>query len=1050
MAYASLLQYGMQSPIEFGMLQRYDSMDPSTWTDSQKGAYLKWAEAEQVPPNVWLDPRMGSDFVRTTNDAGGDPWRVTEEWEGRREVNDLLAEYDRGDLMREIEFTDDGASTVDLRLLMMDPGEEASTVDVGRMSDFPGEEHTQKVEYEAGEKTDIAEAGWGDRVEIPELPSEVVGIKPFKSTTSGARPFEMGAETRGVNNIKEFGSPRPPSIELEKLKVALSDEELAPILEDSFEGFLPTGEGMFDLGGIMTSLRGVAVNIGVVQPILDYIKTNWGVPGEVINMGVQIVGGAQMLFAMNPIDWAGIGLMQLGTEAIKQQERAKENNYSGDVDTTRLMMVKDNNVWYPGVLANRTKDPGSAAGTIEIRYGEPDDFFLNFEDGSYKGHFTNQKNRQFRFEDDEWTGEKSTHEWAESHDPLRQFYFLSEDQQKEIFNSYGTSEYSWDTIPESDSNYTPFMKKYTDLAASMDFIQNKERTTDDPSSFLVAESKGLRYWAQNDLQEMQRFGTDSTWLNPTGGVGIARSDEQFGAGTRFDGKAGYGAVGMNDFVTEVLPRQMVKLTNSREHAAQSIGMSASLYIDGAKSLPAAKTFDELQAQYTAIEAYTDRNEAQKTYLRSKAATRYEMNFAGDMGFGSNLYDTLVNDDPAQSRNLLPTHFTGFGVQGTFFKDIPAWMNTTQEGPHALENVFPTWLKIDDWQREKVSGNIGSDQMNASQSIDLFVGQETRNQWDQGELKTVSGTGPDDPNWSFEGPEELIRQAGLKTRAEWVAQEKNRIATFKNMTPPPPEVEEEEEVPTEFIDPRDTPQERLRRSTQVYHGEGETRVKGTKRKIPESGGFEAAYQTKQRAQYLREIHGGPTPKDTRAAQVAYWEQVTIDANKVREDKEAAKQAETARIAAPRAEKLASTHWLFGDEQGTEITHEGFKSQAFDITFDPSYVGEHSYPAIVESILFGDANWVPKGEPLSEENIPSWWVTDDPDIFRPLLERIDREDDPAMKQRANYIHNLVGKKDSLVYTARFHPTANMDTAELGKHLAVLTVSFLTTGAHLTSTT
>ena len=108
--------------------------------------------------------------------------------------------------------------------------------------------------------------------------------------------------------------------------------------------------------------------------------------------------------------------------------------------------------------------------------------------------------------------------------------FLSDDEQKEIFSSYGTSDYNWATIPESNSSYTPFMKKYTDLAASLDFIQNKERTTDDPSSFLVAESKGIRYWAQNDLREMQRFGTDSTWVNPTGGVGIARSDEQFGAG----------------------------------------------------------------------------------------------------------------------------------------------------------------------------------------------------------------------------------------------------------------------------------------------------------------------------------------------------------------------------------------------------------------------------------------------------------------------------------------------------------------------------------------
>ena len=315
-------------------------------------------------------------------------------------------------------------------------------------------------------------------------------------------------------------------------------------------------------------------------------------------------------------------------------------------------------------------------------------------------------------------------------------------------------------------------------------------------------------------------------------------------GTRFDGNAGYGAVGMNDFVTEVLPRQMVKLTNSREHAAQSIGMSPNLYIDGAKSLPAAKTFEELQAQYTAIEAYTDRNEAQKTYLRSKAATRYEMNFAGDMGFGSNLYDTLVNDDPARSRNLLPTHFTGYGVQGTFFKSIPAWINTTeQEGQ--LESVFPDWLPIEDWQREKVSGNLGSEMMNASQSIELFVGQEQQNQLEQGELKTLTGTGPDDPNWSYEGPEYLIYQAGLKTRAEYVAQEKNRIAAFPQTQPEP---EEEEEPPQPVVeepedntgwwwDPvLDSPEEQHRRATTIigYGMPGKTRVKGEKFKVPESG------------------------------------------------------------------------------------------------------------------------------------------------------------------------------------------------------------------------
>ena len=64
---------------------------------------------------------------------------------------------------------------------------------------------------------------------------------------------------------------------------------------------------MFDLGEIMGSLKGVAVNQLGVQPVLNYIKQNWGVPGKAIDMGVQVVGGLNMLMAMNPVDWRALG-----------------------------------------------------------------------------------------------------------------------------------------------------------------------------------------------------------------------------------------------------------------------------------------------------------------------------------------------------------------------------------------------------------------------------------------------------------------------------------------------------------------------------------------------------------------------------------------------------------------------------------------------------------------------------------------------------------------------------------------------------------------------
>ena len=49
LAYADLLAYGMQSPIEFGMLQGFDSMDPSTWSETKKKAYLAWGSATETP-----------------------------------------------------------------------------------------------------------------------------------------------------------------------------------------------------------------------------------------------------------------------------------------------------------------------------------------------------------------------------------------------------------------------------------------------------------------------------------------------------------------------------------------------------------------------------------------------------------------------------------------------------------------------------------------------------------------------------------------------------------------------------------------------------------------------------------------------------------------------------------------------------------------------------------------------------------------------------------------------------------------------------------------
>ena len=60
------------------------------------------------------------------------------------------------------------------------------------------------------------------------------------------------------------------------------------------------------------------------------------------------------------------------------------------------------------------------------------------------------------------------------------------------------------------------------------------------------------------------------------------------------------------------------MNNQRELAAAEQGIPEGLYVDEAKSLPAATTAEELAAQYSTINGYTDRTPIQKNFLLQKA------------------------------------------------------------------------------------------------------------------------------------------------------------------------------------------------------------------------------------------------------------------------------------------------------------------------------------------------------------------------------------------------------------------------------------------------
>ena len=1103
-SYANLLQYGMQSPIEFGMLQGFDSMDPSTWTDSQDERYLKWASAKMEQPTQLQElfdvthetsfpyeskaaeleaiknMRLGSDFVRTTNDASA-ALVFSEEYEGREEIDAVIRDfYNQSDSSA----TSLSAQTSSDFTNLGDRG----TIDLGPSTS------TSTTRSYLGSVTDEGSyADYRSFMESEEIPPEIFPrgkIKPFRTSGSGATAnLSENTMSNNVTNLEDV--PEVPDMPIQMLREAgLDDTQITNVLEDSFQGMNALGNPMFDLSTILHGVQGAVTQAVAIGPFLNYIRDNWGPIGVGAYYTVNITGAIKMLLEADPIAWGTQMLMTLAQQTMKQQANIRENDYSGDLDSSRFLMVKDEGLWYPAVLVNRTKGEGmfDQSNTIEVRYGNPEDMFIKFEDGSNRVHFRHQKNRQFRMMNDEWTGEKSTLEWSKDHDPLRQFYFLSSDEQNNILKSYATDDYAWSTIQEDDnSEYTPFMENVTDFAKTLDFIQNQERKSGDPSTFMVSESKGFRDAAQIALVTGSGTFQDPTWQHATGGVGIPPADQRFGIDSDYDsyvhpGKPG--AVGMQHAVSEIVPRQMKKLEASRTRAAISLHLSPATYLDLAKALPPAKSYEELQAQYLAIDNYTDRTEIQKDYLRSKSATRYEMNYISDMGFGAELYNSLVRvtdwnttagsgykTDKGILPNQLDSHRTEQGYYMLFdnpYNNIPAWLN---EKDGHLEEVFPAWMTIDSWQRgilendQDESGEAASATLSGRQALLRFGTASVTADNESGVLdkKNVHPGDPDD--FDLGSPDDRIYEEGLKTRAVWVAGEQQRRELLDPWASPGLEpIQEEAEMPDiadlytaapttavrvggqEFVagelvaelEQDEGPDiwagvgPQFKRGHQPYTSQKADRVK----QHPEMSG-EKAWLVKQQA---KEVQSALplAERDTAKGRFErnWYEKHTIAVaatQKEIDDEQATNQNLDNRLYGARGQRKAVDEYQSGDLIGQKITYDNLKGRLNDFLFESSEVGEISVQHVIETILFGETNWFADDVPINEELLPAWRIQEQEDNWIPLMERVDQSDDPNMKNRANWIKDLVYKPTQKEYMDRYHPQQNMNSQEIAHDIA-----------------
>ena len=160
---------------------------------------------------------------------------------------------------------------------------------------------------------------------------------------------------------------------------------------------------------------------------MQFLDSHGGVFGKIVSQSVNIYGAVSMLYNLDVIGVGVNAAMGVVSAFLEQQNRIEENNYAGDTADSRLMMVMNEGKWYPAVLKDRVKGEGllDDSNSINVAYGRPEDLRFYYENGTYRAHFINQKNAQFRMSDDEWAGEKSGLEYGEKEDLLKIFILFT-------------------------------------------------------------------------------------------------------------------------------------------------------------------------------------------------------------------------------------------------------------------------------------------------------------------------------------------------------------------------------------------------------------------------------------------------------------------------------------------------------------------------------------------------------------------------------------------------------------------------------------------------
>ena len=730
----SALQYKGDSPISYALLKGWD-INVGTWSTAQRVEFTKWSNSqpEEAGFGSYTRPRPkpvnpgeafgpGPDeMYQGSYDGVGDsvlwpvdhapPQDVSADWEGRQDVDEIVAQYD-ANIASDPNYYSNRLAAANYD--QYDLSTEASTERYawGR---YASEDGSSIPSSRSRAGTIVPEAPppaspfdqpaqnvIDNRVIEPQGPGELKfgGFDEFKSSEAGADllsdalSLSSGAPSRSpFLEMSPFagdlaGAPEVPSMPASFFDNIRPDQ--LPGINNAFEAAKisanSVGDSLYSVRELTSELSNLIPGLALT-PFLMWLQRR-GKKGkqavDIINLTGEVAAILQGS-GVGTIAGAAGELVQIYGE---QRERIKSNNWGEDVSDKKWAMVEDGGVWYPAILRNRLKGEGliDDSNNVTLVYGKSDEFYLGQDRaGQVRGHFVHPKTKTFRMDDDEYDSVGYDH--ANQTDFMRQFYFLSDDQVTDMLGKYGTDEFKWEEEKRDVSDFTPFMKHESDFIAQLDFIKSQNDPFADPTMNAIPASKSFR-WTYNKQK----------WLNtgafkdpdPRGGEDGAYPTDHFGQGTWFDDTDAHwyqaGRPGLDEWhnvLDDYIPRQMEALYLTRDMAAAQVGIDSKFYSDFSKDLPPAQNVDELRQQYATIDGYSDRTDLMKNYLKQKAATRSMMQAVGVAGYGSSFADDAHKKD-----SWLPQNYDKDTPE-----EVPAWLNEGEQG-------VPEWMDVSDSRRKK--------------------------------------------------------------------------------------------------------------------------------------------------------------------------------------------------------------------------------------------------------------------------------------------------------------------------------------------------------------